>query len=164
MWIILVSLQWDTKIIIWCSSCDTQQQQLFIISTIIRNMCLLWPLSPLIVVAIVPTGVNRSKCVLCFDLYRLSINPPADCVSTVIVPPPPSRSMVKRWLNTRPEAVNFFPKQQKKSTGETMTATISRRQILSRSRDAGLDHFNKFAPYEDYEEMWFSHEHLFKVC
>lgn len=45
-----------------------------------------------------------------------------------------------------------------------MTTTISRRQILSRSRDAGLDAMNKFgAPYEDYEEMWFSTEQLFKV-
>ena len=71
-----------------------------------------------------------------------------------------------------------------------MTATISRRQILSRSRDGGLDELRRrqrqrqrdqqqqhrhsttsttatttkpFAPYEDYEEMWFTHEHLFKV-
>lgn len=54
-----------------------------------------------------------------------------------------------------------------------MTSTISRRQIISRSRDTGLNRqqqqqkqqpMNRFAPYEDYEEMWFSHEHLFKVC
>lgn len=44
-----------------------------------------------------------------------------------------------------------------------MTTTISRRQILSRSRDAGLDAMQKFPPFEDYEEMWFSTEQLFKV-
>lgn len=34
---------------------------------------------------------------------------------------------------------------------------------MSRSRDAGLDAMQKFAPFEDYEEMWFSAEQLFKV-
>ncbi len=51
----------------------------------------------------------------------------------------------------------------KRANWAKMTTTISRRQILSRSRDAGLDAMQKFPPFEDYEEMWFSTEQLFKV-